>query len=132
MRQKLNTKSGLLASTPRGSVSPFGIRSRQQLADLVFRQQVVVEWSKRDRYGRIVGKVFVGDRDACFEQVTAGLAWHYKAYQREQSPKDQAAYAAAEDAARKKRTGLWQDPTPIAPWDHRQRRRANFMAAISD
>lgn len=104
---------------------PFGNRSRQHLADLVFRKQVVVEWSKRDRYGRIVGKVLVSGRDACLAQVTAGLAWHYKAYQREQSPADQVAYATAEEVARSKRTGLWQEPAPIAPWDFRHGRRTN-------
>lgn len=104
---------------------PFGNRSKQHLADLVFRRQVVVEWSKRDRYGRIVGKVLVGGRDACLAQVTAGLAWHYKAYQGEQSPEDRVAYAAAEDAARAKRVGLWQEATPVSPWDFRHARRSN-------
>lgn len=104
---------------------PFGNRSRQHLAELVFRKQVVVEWSKQDRYGRIVGKVLVAGRDACLAQVSAGLAWHYKAYQREQSPGDQAAYAAAEEAARGKRVGLWRDPAPMAPWEFRHARRTN-------
>lgn len=103
----------------------FGNRSQQYLSDLVFRKQVVVEWSKRDRYKRIVGKVRVGGRDACLALVSAGLAWHYKAYQREQTPEDQVAYATAEDAARSKHIGLWRDPAPIAPWDFRRARRAN-------
>lgn len=104
---------------------PFGNRSRQNLADLVFRKQVVVEWSKHDRYGRIVGKVLVAGRDASLAQVASGLAWHYKAYQREQSEADQIAYSAAEDAARSKSIGLWQDPKPIAPWDFRKKGRTN-------
>lgn len=104
---------------------PFGNRSKQHLADLVFRKHVVVEWSKQDRYGRIVGKVLVGGRDACLAQVVAGLAWHYKTYQREQAPEDQVLYAAAEDAARAKRVGIWQDPAPIAPWDFRHARRGH-------
>jgi endonuclease YncB( thermonuclease family) len=39
------------------SKQAFGTVSRQHLAALVFRKQVTVEWFKRDRYGRIVGKV---------------------------------------------------------------------------
>src|SRR5262245_12419994 len=35
---------------------PFGQRSKQNLSALVYRKDVTVEWSKRDRYGRIVGK----------------------------------------------------------------------------
>ena len=38
---------------------PFGNRSKQNLSDLVFQKDVRVDWDKRDRYGRIVGKVMV-------------------------------------------------------------------------
>lgn len=103
---------------------PYGHRSRRHLADLVLRKQVVVEWSKRDRYGRMVGKLLVERQDAGLAQVSAGMAWHYKAYQEEQPPEDQAAYALAEAAARRTRVGLWRAPAPTAPWDFRQARRA--------
>lgn len=43
---------------------PFGDRSRQNLAALAFGKDVTVQWDKRDRYGRIVGKVMVEARDA--------------------------------------------------------------------
>jgi len=102
---------------------PFGNRSRQHLADLVLRQQVAVEWTKRDRYGRIVGKVLVRGKDVCLAQVAAGLAWHYKAYVWEQSAEDQAEYLAAETLARSRQQGLWREPEPMAPWDFRRARR---------
>lgn len=35
---------------------PFGQSSKQMLSDLVFSKGVTIEWSKKDRYGRIVGK----------------------------------------------------------------------------
>lgn len=94
----------------------FGERSRQSLSEMVFRKKVTVEYTKNDRYGRIVGKVLVGNVDTSLEQVKRGLAWHYKAYEREQSPQDRVAYAQAELDARQRRNGLWQDPDPVAPW----------------
>ena len=97
----------------------FGERSKQNLAGLVFRKQVTVEWSKLDRYGRVIGKVLIGSEDMCLAQVRAGLAWHYKAYQREQSRVDRERYAQAEDEARQGRRGLWRDPSPTPPWDFR-------------
>lgn len=102
---------------------PFGQVSKQHLADLVFDRQVVVDWAKRDRYGRIVGKVMVDGRDACLDQVISGMAWHYKKYQGEQSPEDRAAYAAGEVTARAAKAGLWSDPAPAAPWDWRRETR---------
>ena len=35
----------------------FGNVSKKELSDLVFGKQVTVEWRKKDRYGRTVGKV---------------------------------------------------------------------------
>lgn len=100
----------------------FGEQSRQNLASLVFRRQVVVEWQKTDRYGRIVGKVRVGTVTVDLEQVRVGLAWHYKAYANEQSPADRDEYAKAEVEARRARRGLWLEASPVAPWDFRRRR----------
>ena len=99
----------------------FGTRSKQNLSEAVFDKVVVIQWSKHDRYRRIIGKVLLGGNDVCLEQVRAGMAWHYKDYQAEQTPEDQILYAAAEDAARSARIGLWIDPNPMPPWDFRHR-----------
>jgi len=102
---------------------PFGNRSKQFLSDLVFDRQVQVEYSKKDRYGRTVGKIIVGGVDADLAQVKAGMAWHYKKYQLEQSIEDRAAYAQAEEEARMSRRGLWNDADPVPPWDWRKRKK---------
>lgn len=84
---------------------PFGQRSKQSLSDLVYGKAVEVDTHKRDRYGRQVGKVLLQGKDVNLEQVSRGLAWHYKAYAHEQTAQDQERYAAAEDAAREARRG---------------------------
>ena len=83
-------------------------------------KQVTVEYQKRDRYDRIVGKVLLDGMDACLEQVKAGLAWHYKKYQHEQSAEDRELYADAENKARNERLGLWRENNPIPPWEYRR------------
>jgi len=83
---------------------------------------VIIEWSKHDRYGRIVGKVVLEGQDICLEQIEAGMAWHYKYYQDDQTEKDRQLYAAAEIAARATNVGLWIDPNPVPPWDFRRQR----------
>jgi endonuclease YncB( thermonuclease family) len=100
----------------------FGQRSKQSLSDLVFNRLVTVETTKRDRYGRELGKVLVGTLDANLEQVKRGMAWHYKAYEREQSSQDRQAYTEAEAAARGARKGLWEDAQPVPPWEFRRNR----------
>jgi endonuclease YncB( thermonuclease family) len=101
----------------------FGQDSKRNLSDLVFNKQVVVEYEKTDQYGRTLGKVLIGGRDVNLEQVKAGLAWHYKHYQGDQSPADRRLYADAETEARSARRGLWADAAPIPPWDFRRGKR---------
>lgn len=99
---------------------PFGQKSKEHLSDLVFNKQVTVDYSKRDKYGRTVGKIIIDGVDANLEQVRAGMAWHYKQYQKEQSPEERVSYADAEEQARAGRIGLWVDTDPVPPWDWRK------------
>lgn len=98
---------------------PFGQRAKAHLSDRVFDKRVTVEGTKTDRYGRLVGKLIVSGTDANLMQIRAGMAWHYKAYETEQTPADRQLYALGETAARSQRVGLWRDPDPQAPWDFR-------------
>ncbi len=99
---------------------PFGNRSKESLSDLAFNKTANVETSKRDRYGRQIGKVLVNGRDVNLVQVERGMAWFYRQYQREQSPNDRRLYEAAEDAAKADKRGLWRDAEPVPPWEFRR------------
>ena len=101
----------------------FGTRSKESLSDLVFGKTVIVETGKIDRYGRTIGKILVNDIDANLEQIKRGMAWHYKGYQREQSPQDRITYATAEIDAQTAKRGLWQDVNPTPPWNFRKATR---------
>jgi endonuclease YncB( thermonuclease family) len=93
----------------------FGTQSKKSLSDMVFDREVTVVYQKTDQYGRLVGKITLDGKDINLEQVQAGMAWHYKEYQREQAPEDRELYARAEDEARSARRGLWRDPDPVEP-----------------
>ncbi|WP_036302932.1 thermonuclease family protein [Methylotenera sp. L2L1] len=102
---------------------PFGQVSKKSLSDLVYNKTVQVDWSKVDRYSRIVGKVWVNDLDANLEQVKRGLAWHYTKYSNEQPLEDRHSYLDAQEDARASQAGLWVEPNPIPPWDWRKATR---------
>jgi len=101
----------------------FGQLSKQHLADLVFDRVVTIEWLKKDRYKRTLGKVIANGQDVNLEQLKTGLAWHYKQYEREQPPTDRLEYAEAEDNARSKHIGLWRDTSPVPPWEFRHQNK---------
>ncbi len=98
---------------------PFGQRSKESLSSLVFGKPVAVETDKQDRYRRNIGKVLVDGLDANLEQINRGMAWHYKAYAREQPSVDREAYSNAEKASKAARRGLWADAAPVPPWEYR-------------
>ena len=98
----------------------FGQKSKQSLHQLIHNKQVSVEFQKKDKYGRIVGKVLHEGTDVCLEQIKLGMAWHYKQYASEQPKEDRETYAQAELAAKAQSVGLWKDKTPIPPWEFRR------------
>jgi endonuclease YncB( thermonuclease family) len=100
----------------------FGNVAREALSKAAYDRRVRAECWKRDRYRREICTVWSGTRDVGLALVDDGLAWHYKAYEQEQTPEARAAYALAEREARAARRGLWQDPHALAPWDFRRAR----------
>jgi len=99
----------------------FAERSKQHLANLAIKKQVTLDCYKTDQYKRKVCRVWAEGKDVALAQVQAGLAWHYKRFEKEQTATERAAYAKAEDDARSSRSGLWQSDRPVPPWEFRQR-----------
>jgi len=95
---------------------PFGTRARQFASELTFQQTVTVRVRDTDRYGRLVAKVILPDgRSLNRELVTAGMAWWYRQY-----AKDDTTLAKLEAEARSAKRGLWSDPHAVAPWTWRK------------
>ncbi len=59
---------------------PFGTKAKQALSDLAFGKQIRVIEVTKDRYGRIVGRVYVNEIDVNRELVAQGYAWVYRKY----------------------------------------------------
>jgi endonuclease YncB( thermonuclease family) len=103
----------------------FGEKSKQSLSDCAYGKAAVIEYDKKDRYGRTVGKVIVGGTDCNLRQLELGLAWHYKNYASEQSPRDRDLYARIESMAIANARGLWGDRNPTPPWTYRKLAKQN-------
>lgn len=101
----------------------FGNRSRQNLARLVHGEEVHLDCYKADQYRRRVCRVHLGGRDVWLGQVRDGLAWWYRRYASEQTPKERREYESAESDARAGRVALWADKDAVPPWDWRRARR---------
>lgn len=100
----------------------FGARARMALWELAYARTARVSWNKKDRNGRLVGKLYVHDVDIALDMVRQGMAWHYKQYAREQSVTERQLYSDAERRARISKVGLWIEADPIPPWQFRRSR----------
>jgi micrococcal nuclease len=96
----------------------YSKNSKDFLAKRLQAAPIRVVAKGKDKYGRIIGDVYTGNGQLVnLELVKAGLAWHFLKYSHDPQ------LAAAELEARQHKTGLWQQPEPIAPWDYRKRKR---------
>lgn len=98
---------------------PFGEKSRTNLARLALNQEAIVEWSRTDATGQLIGKLLVAGQDAGLQQLKEGMAWWRSQYVSDQPAQDRAAYGLAESQARLYRFGLWNDKNPMPPWNWR-------------
>lgn len=112
---RLQVKVRLVDIDAPEKAQPFGNRSKQALLNLVRGQDVHVVEKSKDRYGRMLGKIYRGNLDVNAEMVRLGMAWVYRKHASKKSP-----LFAVEAAARQARVGLWTDKDPIAPWEWRK------------
>jgi endonuclease YncB( thermonuclease family) len=92
-------------------------QAKNYLGELCENNEIRVEITDTDRYGRSIAKSYLPDgRELGHEMVKAGMAWHYKKYSND------ATLDQLEQEARNAAIGLWSLSNPEAPWDHRKKR----------
>ena len=58
---------------------PFGRPAKKLLEDLSLDKVVRVNYTQVDKYGRLIGEVYLADGKMLNEEaIKAGLAWHYR------------------------------------------------------
>lgn len=92
----------------------FSNVARQFLAEMTFEKEVTVKEMDTDQYGRTIGVVSIDGENVNEELLKAGLAWHYKRYDKNPN------WAKFEERARNQKKGIWSQPNPIPPWDWRK------------
>jgi len=96
---------------------PYSVVAKKFTSNEIYFREVEVISKGQDRYGRIIGFIQYGDGlDLSSELLKNGFAWHYKRYSKDKD------LAALEMMARKGKLGLWQDKSPVPPWDWRAKK----------
>jgi endonuclease YncB( thermonuclease family) len=93
---------------------PHGKTARNVLDAKLAGRRVRVAGGARDQHGRLLGTLWLDDRDLNKELVVEGHAWVFGGFAPDPD------LVAAENAARAARRGLWAADHPLAPSQWRQ------------
>lgn len=99
--------------------------ARDYVGELCYDKQVKIEVTGKDRYQRILGKLYLDQQEINLLLLQQGLAWHYTQF--DKSP----AYAQAEREARLAGLHIWSLKDAMAPWLFRKQKRDRQKSNIT-
>lgn len=91
----------------------YGREAAVELRKLVLGKHVDIRLTGEKNYNRQVCLIRVEGMDVNLEMIRRGYAW---AYRKHLKPPFKKKYIRAEEDAKSKRIGLWNDEKPIPPW----------------
>jgi endonuclease YncB( thermonuclease family) len=115
--EKINRRTGTVSKLGQ----PYGEEAYEALKSKMLDSKVKVDIIAIDRYKRMVGIVYLDNKNINLEMVKEGWAWAYREYLDRPYASE---YLDAEREARNKRTSLWQQPNPQPPWEFRKLMRS--------
>ena len=111
--KKIRVRMFGIDSPERGQA--FNVKAKEFTASIIAGKEVNVIIRNKDRYGRFVCDVYLGDNTYVnAEIIKAGYAWHFTRYS------DDIVLARLQEEARSDMRGLWQDSNPVPPWEFRK------------
>lgn len=91
--------------------------AKNALAGYIFKKEVKLLITGRDRNKRIIAIVYYNGENINLAMIRNGYAWHYKKYSADTS------FAKAELMARTGKKGIWKMTKPMAPWEFRKKKK---------
>jgi len=99
---------------------PWGHEAKHSLASKILKKEVHIIVTDKDRYGRQIGRIFIGQTDINRSMILEGHAWAYRQYLQNKN------LIEVETKARQAGIGLWHSSDAIPPWDWRRGKRNNL------
>jgi endonuclease YncB( thermonuclease family) len=88
----------------------FGQEAKDFTKNFIYKKKLKVEIKAYDAEERVIGRVFLENKDLSLALIEAGLAW----YDKKKGPDKK--LAKAQKKAKKAKIGLWSKPKPTPPW----------------
>ena len=94
---------------------PYGTQATNALRQKLSNSQISIIQQDIDDYGRIVGTIFLNERNINQEMVAQGHAWWYEFFAPENRELEE-----AQNQAQNSKSGLWKSPNPVDPYEWRR------------
>ncbi|MDE1465939.1 thermonuclease family protein [Spartinivicinus poritis] len=98
---------------------PYGQKAKQALSSMVFQKTVKADVQTKDKYGRSIAHIYLGNTWVNAELVKQGAAWVYDHYS------DSKKLKLYESEAKTNKRGIWTLPLTqqVPPWEWRRNKR---------
>ena len=97
---------------------PYAREAGMELRRLIGGSRVEIITTGEKTYGRDVCIIKRDGKDINLEMVRSGFAWAYRKHLRAPYASE---YIDAENKARLQRAGIWQQDSPLPPWEFKRR-----------
>lgn len=91
----------------------YGKDAKKYLESLILNKTVEIKEDRIDQYDRVVGEVFLGDKNINIDMLETGNAWCMR------SQREVKEYFDAQEEAKANKKGLWAEENPESPWKFR-------------
>lgn len=120
----------LKSVVPPEAGQPFSDVAKEHLKALVMDKAVMVDYTHLAN-GYLEARVFLNGIDIGSQMLRDGAAWYDHATDYQLTASDRELYAKCEDAARAEKRGLWQQESPVAPWEFRRVQQEKLNSIVT-
>lgn len=120
----------LKSVVPPEAGQPFSDVAREHLKALVMDKAVMVDYTHLAN-GYLEARIFFNGIDIGSQMLRDGAAWYDHATDYQLTQSDRELYAKCEDAARAEKRGLWQQESPVAPWEFRRIQQEKLNSIVT-
>ena len=99
----------------------YGLESKEYLMSLIKDKVIIIKGKTYDKYGRLLGTIYIDGMNVNEMMVQTGNAWWYESFDSNNSKVRDLQIKAKEG-----KQGLWKNPNAIEPEEYRKKEREKY------
>lgn len=96
----------------------YGLESKEYLLGLIKDKSIIVKGNTYDKYGRLLGTIYISNTNVNESMVKSGNAWWYEKFDAKNTK-----VRDMQIKAKESKLGLWKNVNAIAPEEYRKNQK---------